>query len=139
MTKKKPDASRGRPPKEEDDQNVRELALAYQVVWGLGPQRARDLALAWLEGSPSWPTMLPRGSRKTAAHSRLGGFAAVCDVQRTRRRHREKQTRRLGAPRRGYGMGRRASRSGQERADPLPQGPRERFERMTDFWREIEK
>ena len=74
MTKKKPDASRGRPPKEEDDQNVRELALAYQVVWGLGPQRARDLALAWLEGSPSWPTMLPRGSRKTAAHSRLGGF-----------------------------------------------------------------
>jgi hypothetical protein len=66
--------SRGRPPKDEEDLTVRELALAYQLVWGQGPQRARDLALAWLEGVPDRPSKLPRGYRKAAARSTLGGF-----------------------------------------------------------------
>jgi hypothetical protein len=73
MTKKKPGASQGRPPKDEDDLIVRELALAYRVAWGLGPQMARDLALAVLEGRACWPTKLPRGSRKTAVGSKLTG------------------------------------------------------------------
>jgi len=77
---------RGRPPKDEEDLIVRELALAYQLAWGRGPQKAgrgtrwrgaqeaRDLALAWLEGVPARPTKLPRGYRKAAARSMLGGF-----------------------------------------------------------------
>jgi hypothetical protein len=66
--------SRGRPPKDADDLFVRELARAHQLAWGLGPQEARDLALAWLEGVPGRPTKLPRGYRKAAAGSMLGGF-----------------------------------------------------------------
>jgi hypothetical protein len=63
---------RGRPPK--DDLLVRELALAHEVAWGLGPQQARDLALAVLEGRHDKPMRLPRGSRKVSAGSKLAGY-----------------------------------------------------------------
>jgi hypothetical protein len=74
MTKKKPGAKRGRPPKDANDKIVRELALAFELIRGLGPQQARDMALACLEGIPDKPTKLPRGNRKAPARSRLTAF-----------------------------------------------------------------
>ena len=63
----------GAPAQGADDLLVRELALACQIAWGLGPQKARDLALSILEGRLGWPTKLPRGIRKTMARSKLTG------------------------------------------------------------------
>jgi hypothetical protein len=74
MTTRKPGAKLGRPPKDADDQIVRELALAFELVRGLGPQQARDMALACLEGIPDKPTKLPPGYRKAPARSRLTAF-----------------------------------------------------------------
>jgi hypothetical protein len=63
---------RGRPPK--DDQFLRDLALAAEVAYGLGPQQARDWAIALMEAQPCWPTKLPRGLRKAPAGSKLVGY-----------------------------------------------------------------
>jgi hypothetical protein len=63
---------RGRPPK--DDQLLRELALAAEVAYGLGPQQARDWAVAVMEARPDRPTKLPRGYRKAPAGSKLAGY-----------------------------------------------------------------
>jgi hypothetical protein len=62
---------RGRPRKDEDDQEVVDLAAAFAKVRGLGPQRARDLALSWLEGTarkhtPEEREKLPRRFRRSA-------------------------------------------------------------------------
>ena len=61
MTKKKPGASLGRPPK--NDQVVVDLAAAIMENFTVGPQRARDVALVWLEGEESNATKLPRGAK----------------------------------------------------------------------------
>jgi hypothetical protein len=63
---------RGRPPK--DDQLLRELALAAEVAYGLGPQQARDWAVAVMEARPARPTKLPRVFRKAPAGSKLVGY-----------------------------------------------------------------
>jgi len=64
---------RGRPPR--DDQMVVDMAAALMEAYGLGPQRAHDLALAFAEGravTPAkLPPKLPRGSRKAAQGSLL--------------------------------------------------------------------
>jgi hypothetical protein len=59
---------RGRPPN--DDLLVRELAIALEVARGLGPQKARDLALAVFEGRPAWPTKAT--SRAKRSRRKLG-------------------------------------------------------------------
>jgi len=51
---------RGRPPK--NDQLVVDLAAAFMEVSSLGPQQARDLAVAWLEGREVPATRRPRGT-----------------------------------------------------------------------------
>lgn len=63
---------RGRPPKY--DQLVRELALAAEVAYGVGPQQARDWAVALMEARPARPTKLPRGFRKAPVGSKLVGY-----------------------------------------------------------------
>src|ERR1700722_279707 len=63
---------RGRPPK--DDQMVVDMAAALMAACGLGPQRARDLALSYAEGRVAAPTKLPRGSRKAAPGSLAVGY-----------------------------------------------------------------
>jgi hypothetical protein len=53
---------------------VVDIAAALKA-FPLGPQQARDLALAWLEGQQASPTKLPRGARRKAApHSDLVGY-----------------------------------------------------------------
>jgi hypothetical protein len=51
---------RGRPPK--NDQLVVDLAAAFMEVFSLGPERARDLALAWFEGHEVPTEHIPRGA-----------------------------------------------------------------------------
>ena len=50
---------RGRPPRE-NAQFVVDLAAALAEVFALGPQQARDVALAWLEGEVTTASRLPR-------------------------------------------------------------------------------
>jgi hypothetical protein len=45
---------RGRPRQDRRDQLAVDAAVALQAVFGLGPQQARDLALAFLEGRPTF-------------------------------------------------------------------------------------
>jgi hypothetical protein len=52
---------RGRPRK--NDQVVIDLAAAIMENFTVGPQQARDVALAWLEGEQAPPTRLPRGAK----------------------------------------------------------------------------
>src|SRR5262245_1956041 len=63
---------RGRPPK--DDQMVVDMAAALMEAYGLWPQRARDLAVAYVDGYEATPTKLPRGSRKAAPGSLLVSY-----------------------------------------------------------------
>jgi hypothetical protein len=59
---------RGRPSK--DDQIVVDVAAALTEAYSLGPQQARDLALAVLEGKMVTPSKLPRGAgRRALPHS----------------------------------------------------------------------
>jgi hypothetical protein len=65
---------RGRPPNEDRvvaDQIIIDMAAALTAAYGLGPQRARDFALALLEGKIVRPTRLPRGAGKVSAASVL--------------------------------------------------------------------
>jgi len=50
MTASAGSRARGRPKKDERDQLVIDVACAFATAYGLGPQRARDLALGVLEG-----------------------------------------------------------------------------------------
>jgi hypothetical protein len=45
-----PKRKRGRPRQDDEDQVIVDIAAALAKVYGLGPQKARDLALAWKEG-----------------------------------------------------------------------------------------
>jgi hypothetical protein len=53
---------------------VVDMAAALMAACGLGPQRARDLALSYAEGRVAAPTKLPRGSRKAAPGSLAVGY-----------------------------------------------------------------
>jgi hypothetical protein len=61
---------RGRPPNE-SDQIIIDMAAALMEVSTLGPQQARDLALALLEGHLTTPKNLPRGYRRMPKSSIL--------------------------------------------------------------------
>ena len=61
---------RGRPPNK-NDQVIIDMAAALMEISTLGPQQARDLALALLEGHLTTPANLPRGHRRMAASSVL--------------------------------------------------------------------
>jgi hypothetical protein len=62
---------RGRPPKHADDQIIIDMAAALMEVSTLGPQQARDFALALLEGHLTTPENLPRGHRRMPVPSIL--------------------------------------------------------------------
>ena len=62
----------GRPRQDERDQLAIDLAEAFRVAWQLGAQRARDLAIAVLEGTEVAPSKRPRGRRP--ADWKLTGF-----------------------------------------------------------------
>jgi hypothetical protein len=64
----------GRPPK--DDQLIVDVAEALRLVHGLGRQRARDLAIAYLEGAQADPKQIPRG--KHAPGSVVVAFRLPC-------------------------------------------------------------
>jgi hypothetical protein len=61
---------RGRPPNK-SDQIIIDMAAALMEVSTLGPQQARDLALALLEGHLTTPKSLPRGYRRMPKSSIL--------------------------------------------------------------------
>jgi hypothetical protein len=72
---------RGRPRKDVDDQIVVDAALAAQLLYGLGPQQARDFALALLEGRRVAPSNLPRGAWKAPAGSVLASYELIPKVR----------------------------------------------------------
>jgi hypothetical protein len=66
---------RGRPPRHERDQLAVDFAKLFEIGLGLGPQDARVLALAHLEGRPVPPSKRPRGGNPDwipAAYELLG-------------------------------------------------------------------
>ena len=69
----------GRPSKDAVDQQVVDVAAALVVVFKTGPQMARVLAIAWLEGEETGPpadlTSHSRRFRKAAAGRELHSYA----------------------------------------------------------------
>jgi hypothetical protein len=63
MTKRKPNAVRGQPRRDKNDQLVIDLAAAFRLAWQLGVQGASDLAIGLLEGQEVQATKRPRGRR----------------------------------------------------------------------------
>ena len=66
MTKKKPGASLGRPPRDYSDDPdllVAELAVAFMLDRGMSERKALDLALTWHQGERSPPSRTPRGGK----------------------------------------------------------------------------
>jgi hypothetical protein len=54
---------------------VVDMAAALGVLYGLGPQKARDLARAFMEGRQiRGDQKAPRGTRKRAPDSKLASF-----------------------------------------------------------------
>jgi hypothetical protein len=98
MAKRIARRSRGRPPNESDiatDQHVIDMAAALVEVYGLGPQRSRDLAWALTEGredSTKDKPKLLRGARKKAAP---GSILASFKLPLTLKAHDQRLTRRL--------------------------------------------
>jgi hypothetical protein len=70
LKRKRQRIGRGRPPNK-NDQVIIDMAAALMEVSTLGPQQARDLALALLEGHLTTPENLPRGHRRMPASSVL--------------------------------------------------------------------
>jgi hypothetical protein len=59
MTRRRPPARQGRPPRDysgDPDVEVAELAFALQAAWGLSERAAIDLALAICQGKPCAPS-----------------------------------------------------------------------------------
>jgi hypothetical protein len=79
--KKAPERRHGRPRKDVADQIVIDAALAAQLLYGLGPQQARDFALALLEGRRVAPSNLPRGAWKAPTGSVLASYELVPKVK----------------------------------------------------------
>src|SRR5215471_18687624 len=82
---------RGRPRKDARDQLVVDLMAALMENTSLGPQQARDLALALLEGKIATATKLPRGARKAAPHSVLLGHVLPMSFEGRSEAIRDKQ------------------------------------------------
>jgi hypothetical protein len=70
--------SSGRPSKDAVDQTVVDVAAALMLVFEIGPQMARDQAIAWLEGEETDPpadlTSHSRRFRKAAAGREVHSF-----------------------------------------------------------------
>jgi hypothetical protein len=77
---------RGRPPR--DDELVIDAARALRIIFGLGPQRARDLAIALMEGHEIGPSRRPRARRPN--DWTLTGFNLGVSVERRSRHLKEK-------------------------------------------------
>ena len=77
---------RGRPPR--DDELVIDAARALRIIFGLGPQRARDLAIALMEGHEIGPSRRPRARRPD--DWTLTGFNLRVSVERRSRHLKEK-------------------------------------------------
>lgn len=73
MQVKRARRDRGRPREDAADQLVVDMAAALKATFSLGRQRARDLALALLEGQEATATRRPRGARN-APYSELVGY-----------------------------------------------------------------
>jgi hypothetical protein len=89
MTKRKPNAVRGRPSQDRHDQIVIDLAAAFRAAWQLGAQQSRDFAIALLEGTEVGPSRQPRARLPVGWN--LTGFEIA-----TKFENREKYLRRKG-------------------------------------------
>jgi hypothetical protein len=81
-TTKKPNAKRGRPPRDysdDPDLEVAEWAIALQGAWGLSERKAIDLALAICQGKRVPPSKIPRGAKKIGGI--LTGYALPMNRQ----------------------------------------------------------